>query len=369
MKQNFRKQKLSRARLGAVAVLMAALCFAIALSRSHARPGAVALVSTDKLEHFLRERYAIPMVTKIAIEPLHDSSFPGFTETQVVMDDGKAKKNQTVYVTKDGRYLALGTLVTLGNDPGTEIVQKIRATFKVPETTVLKAGPLEKSKFVEFQQMKIATPDGKGQDFFVNHDHVAVLGEVMLLEMNLRAKPLRTMVLRDQPSVGPASAPVTIVEYADLQCPMCAKFHDFLESELLPHYGDKVRLVFKEFPLPIHDWSMTAAIADQCTYQISPSNFLPYRSMIFKHQDGFSAANVRTALLQYSDEIGIDHDKLAACIDSKESMPRIEENKREGDAIGVNSTPTTFINGRIVVGVPAPEEYFALVDEALRSPK
>lgn len=367
MKQNFWKQRPSVVRLGAL--VMAALSFAVAWSRSHARPGAVAPVSTDKLEHFLREKYAIPLITKMAIEPLHDSSFPGFAETQVVMDDGKAKKNQTVYVTKDGHYLALGTLVTLGSDPGTEIVQKIRATFKVPDTTVLKAGPLEKSKYVEFQQMKIATPDGKGQEFFVNHDRVAVLGEVMPLESNLRAKPLRTIVLRDQPSVGPANAPVTIVEYADLQCPMCARFHDFLESDLLPHYGDKVRLVFKEFPLPIHDWSMTAAIADQCTYKIDPANYLPYRSMIFKHQDGFSAANVRTALLMYADEVGINHDKLAACIDSKESVPRIDANKHEGEEIGVSSTPTTFINGRIVVGVPAPEEYFALVDEALRTGK
>ncbi len=327
------------------------------------------MVSTDKVVHFLRERYAIPETIKMAIDPLHNSTFPGFTETQVVMDTGSDKKTQTVYVTKDGRYLALGTLVALGTDPGTEIVKQIRTTFKVPDTTVLTAGPLEKSKFVEFQQMKITTPDGKAQEFFVTRDRVAVLGEVMPLEVNLRGKPLRTMVLRNQPSEGPANAPVTIVEYADLQCPICARFHEFLETDLLPHYGDKVRVVFKEFPLPIHDWSMTAAIADQCSYQLNPSTYVAYRSMIFKHQDGFSVTNARTALLQYADEVGINHDKLAACIDSKDSLPRIEENKHEGEVLGLSSTPTSFINGRIVVGVPAPEEYFALVDEALKTAK
>lgn len=334
---------------------------------SQAQPKGGAAIGTAKVVYFLRERYAIPETVKIVMDPFQNATFPGFSVATVVMGEGSEKKTEKVYMTLDGRYLALGTLVDLGPNPGAELVRQVRTIFKLPESTSLTAGPLVKSKFAEFQQMRVSTGDGKSQDFFVSHGNVAVLGDLLPLETNLRQKALQTMVLRDQPGVGPASAPVTVVEYADLQCPMCARFHAFLESELLPRYGDKVRLVFKEYPLPIHDWSMTAAIADQCTYQINPSNYLPYRSIIFKHQDGFSAANVRTALLQYSDEIGIDHDKLAACIDSKASMSRIEENKREGEKLEINSTPTSFINGRIVVGAPPPEQYFALVDEALKA--
>lgn len=355
---------------GGVLSLMAALLMLWpGGTSSRAQSNGSGAIGREKVIHYLRERYAIPETVKIGMDPFQDSTFPGFSETKAVMGDGPEKKTEKVYVTRDGRYLALGTLAPLGADPGAELVKQIRIAFKLPENTSLTAGPLVKSKFAEFQQMKISTDDGKSQDFFVSRAHVAVLGDLMLMEVNLRQKSLQTMVLHDQPSLGPASAPVTIVEYADLQCPMCARFHAFLESDLLPRYGDKVRVVFKEFPLAIHDWSLTAAIADQCTYQIDPTHFVAFRSQIFRHQDAISAANVGEALLQYGKDAGIDSGKLAACLDSKASLSRVDENKREGEKLEINSTPTSFINGRIVVGAPPPEQYFALVDEALRAGK
>jgi protein-disulfide isomerase len=360
---------MGRPALGAWLALFAAWCLGPAASPLQAQTKGAPAISTEKLVHFLRERYAIPETVKIAIDPFQESTFPGFSQTSVAMDDGQEKKNEKIFVTRDGRYLVLGAMVSLGPDASNELMKQIRTTYKLPESTVLKAGPLVKSKFPEFQQIKVSTNDGKSQDFFISHRDIGIFGDLLLIESNLRQKPLQTMVMRDQPSVGPAAAPVTIVEYADLQCPMCARFHAFLESELLPRYGDKVRVVFKEFPLAIHDWSATAAIADQCSYQISPSAFEAFRSLIFRHQDAISPANVVEALLQYGQAAGIDRDKLAACIDSRASLPRVEENKREGEKLDLSSTPTSFINGRIVVGAPPPEQYFALVDEALRAAK
>jgi protein-disulfide isomerase len=358
--------------VGAWALAVTAVSWMGQPKSSQARPGTDP-VSTAKVVEYIRERFGIPNAVKMTIEPFHDSKVPGFEETTLVVDDGKDKKLQPVCLTKDGRYLALGTLVTLGADPRTEIVKHIRETFKVPGTATLTAGPLVKSKYVEFHQTSVTLDDGKNkrtQDFYLTRDDkVAVLGSVFELDFNLRRKALDTMVLRNQASVGPTTAPVTIVEYADLECPMCAKFHDFLEHELLPRYGNKVRLVFKEFPLPMHDWSRTAAIANQCVYQLNPSAYLPYRSLVFAHQGGITVNNVRDAMLQYGDEVGVDRLKLAGCIDSQASLGHIEENKREAEALGINSTPTSFINGRMVVGAPPPEQYFALVDEALRGGK
>ncbi|HEV2350308.1 MAG TPA: DsbA family protein [Terriglobia bacterium] len=354
---------------GGLLVILVASVLWLGGTSLQAQPKGGAAIGTERLVHFLRERYAIPQTVKIAMDPLQTSAFAGFSEATVVTGDGPEKKTQKVYVTQDGRFLVLGTLVKLGSDLQSELVKQVRTNFKLPMSTPLTAGPLVKSKFAEFQQIKVSSNDGKSQDFFVSHGDLVVFGDVLLIESNLRQKALQTMVMRDQPGVGPTSAPVTIVEYADLQCPMCARFHAFLESELLPRYGDKVRVVFKEFPLAMHDWSTTAAIADQCSYQISPGDFVAFRSLIFRHQDAISPANVREALLQYGEEAGIDRDKLAACIDSKASLPRVEENKREGEKLDINSTPTSFINGRIVVGAPPPEQYFALVDEALRAGK
>jgi len=370
--------------LGASALVVGAAALIGATTRSHARPTASTPVSTEKVVRFIREQWSIPETVKMTVEPFHGSAFPGFEESTVTVDDGKQPpKTSPVYVTAGGHYLAMG-LMALGSDFSTDIVKDIRETFKVPATTTLTPGPLVKSKYVDFKQTTVTVDDGKNKAptvFFVTRDNKVALLESSLFNLDVsplekREKVLHTVSLHNQPSVGgppnDAPAPVTIVEYADLECPTCARFHAFLESELLPRYGDKVRIVFKEFPLPadrppFHEWSRTAAIANECAYQIAPSSFLAYRSMIFAHQGAINAANVRDAMLQYGEEAGIDRLKLAACIDSQGSRARVDEGKNEGSEVGVNSTPTSFINGRMVVGMPAPEQYFALVDEALKA--
>jgi protein-disulfide isomerase len=190
------------------------------------------------------------------------------------------------------------------------------------------------------------------------------------LTIDPRREALRAIVTANQPSQGPPHAPVTIVEFSDLQCPMCARLHEFLEKELLPKYGDKVRLVFKEFPLvTIHDWTLTASIANQCVYQINPQAYAPFRSLVFQNQSSINATNARDLLLSYGEQVGVDRVRLAGCLDAKAALPRIEENAREGKILNIQFTPTCFINGRKVVGMPSADAYYKAVDEALRDAK
>ena len=177
---------------------------------------------------------------------------------------------------------------------------------------------------------------------------------------------MRLISLQDQPTQGPANAPVTLVEYSDLQCPVCAKLQEELETDIIPKYGDKLRVVFKEFPLVnIHDWALTGAIAAQCTYQIDPSKYVAFRSAVFKNQEAINAEHARDMLLHLGAEAGVDNMKLAACIDSQGSLSRVEANMHEGEALGIGQTPTSFINGRILVGAPPSTDFDKLIDEAM----
>lgn len=92
---------------------------------------------------------------------------------------------------------------------------------------------------------------------------------------------------------------------------------------------------------------------------------MAYRSLVFRNQATFNATNARSLLIDYGEQAGIDRLQLAACIDSKASLPRIQQSLREGQAVGVQSTPTTFINGRMVVGLPSPDAVFKVINEAL----
>ena len=333
-------------------------------------PGGAATATPDKVLRYVRERFGIPETTKMTADPFRDSAFPDYYETLVTVDDGKQKKSQTIFVSKDGHYLVLGNLYALGGDPKAEIAQHVRELFKVPATMGLVVGAPEKSNFADFYQITVTATDGKQKQtpsFFVTKDNrTLVLGSVFVLAEDPRREVLRTISTDNQPGVGPPHAPVTVVEYADLQCPSCAGMHAFLEKELLPKYGDKVRVIFKEFPLVnFHDWAYTAAIANECAYQIEPTTFLPYRSLIFQHQSNINATNVRDLLLDYGEQAGVDRLKLAACIDSKASVSRVDRGRQEGQALNVSSTPTFFINGKILVGAATPAAFYKAVDEAM----
>jgi protein-disulfide isomerase len=233
---------------------------------------------------------------------LRESAYPDFLETTVTLDDGKDKRSQPLFISKNMRYLVEGSIFNLGGDPRQDIV--------------------------------------------------------------------RLISLHDQPTQGPAHAPVTLVEYSDLECPVCARLHEELETEIIPKYGDKLRVVFKEFPLvTIHDWALTGAIAAQCTYQIDPSKYVAFRSAVYKNQATVSGDHARDLLLHIAAEAGVDNLKLAACIDAKDSLSRVEANMREGDALGVGQTPTSFVNGRTIVGAPAAADFYKLIDEAMHDHK
>ena len=119
----------------------------------------------------------------------------------------------------------------------------------------------------------------------------------------------------------------------------------------------------------MHDWSHPAAIANECVYQIKPEAFAPYRSLIFQNQSSTNVATVRDTLLGYADQVGVDRVRLAGCLDSKASLPRVDAGTREGKHLEVSSTPTCFINGRMLVGFPSAEAYYKAVDAALKEAK
>ena len=120
-----------------------------------------------------------------------------------------------------------------------------------------------------------------------------------------------------------------------------------LETEIIPKYGDKLRVVFKEFPLvTIHDWALTGAIAAQCTYQIDPSKYVAFRSAVYKNQESLTGDHARDMLLHFGAEVGVDNMKLAACIDSQGSLSRVEANMHEGGrARGRTKLPPALSTG------------------------
>jgi protein-disulfide isomerase len=330
----------------------------------------------NKILTYIRERFAVPATVKLSLGELHTSPLaPSFDEGTVTVDNGRTKGAQRVLVSKDSRYLivVLGGIIDLQQNSPEEMAQRIREAFKTPANQKLSVGGFKRSPSPDFQEGTLFMGDGPAKQqrtvLLTRDGKHLLVSDLFSLTVDLREQALHTISLHDEPAQGPADAPVTIVEYADLQCPTCARVHEFLETQLLPRYGNKVRVVFKEYPLPMHDWSMTAAIACQCAFEINPSSYVPLRTAIFRNQQLINIATLRETLLTYGEQAGLDRVKLAGCLDAKSSLPRVQRDMAEAKHVNVEETPTVFINGRKLIGLPSEDAYFQAIDEALRDSK
>jgi protein-disulfide isomerase len=188
--------------------------------------------------------------------------------------------------------------------------------------------------------------------------------------IDLTVDPLQSVrdkiALDGQPVRGAVEAPVTIVEYSDFQCPYCAKASHTIEQELLAAYPGKVRLVHKNFPLTqIHPWAQDAAVAAECALAQSNDGYWKVYEALFEQQRTITPDNLKEKVLEVGALAKLDPEVLAACYDTKATLPAVQSDIAEGSALGVNSTPTFFVNGRRVAGAMPIDSFRALIDREL----
>jgi protein-disulfide isomerase len=161
------------------------------------------------------------------------------------------------------------------------------------------------------------------------------------------------------PALGSASAPVTIVEFSDFQCPFCRSVSPTLKK-VRETYGDKVRIVWKDYPLTqIHPEAFKAGEAAHCAGE--QGKFWEYHDRLFANQQALQP----TDLKKYAADLGLDSAKFNACVDASKYGDRVREGVAQGTSLGVNSTPTVYINGRLLSGAQPYETFALVIDEEL----
>jgi protein-disulfide isomerase len=175
--------------------------------------------------------------------------------------------------------------------------------------------------------------------------------------------------LDGRPFKGNPNAKVVIVEYSDYQCPFCRRAFEQIESQLMQQYGDKVKFVYKQFPLPIHPWAFKASIAALCVYKYHPKAYWDVHSRLFQGQNEIRVENLRDRFQAMTRELNLDTNRLMACFDKEETRPEVEADMNEAQALGVSSTPTFIINGAVVTGAIPFEQFKLYVNMALANAK
>jgi len=162
----------------------------------------------------------------------------------------------------------------------------------------------------------------------------------------------------NDPSVGPIDAPISIVEFSDFQCPYCQKSVGVLKV-LQRLYGEKIRIVYRDYPGPNHSDAWPAAEAAQCAGEAG--KFWEYHDLLFDRQ----TLGRGWDFLALAKEVGLPEKAFSSCLNSGRHRQAIIDDLQEGFQLGISSTPTFFINGRPMVGAQTVSDFQAVIDPLL----
>jgi protein-disulfide isomerase len=178
---------------------------------------------------------------------------------------------------------------------------------------------------------------------------------------------LASLATGDLPALGPANAPVTLVVFSDFECPYCAQFTGMVRNEILPAEGERVRLVFRHFPLPMHPWARRAAEAAACAYEQKNESFWSLHDFFFDHQQELTPENLQQKVLEHAHGMpGLDLAKFESCWAQQRTATNIEREVAFANKIGIHATLTLFLNGK-ETPIVAPEQLRTLIRQLSHS--
>ncbi|OGS01063.1 MAG: hypothetical protein A3G41_05190 [Elusimicrobia bacterium RIFCSPLOWO2_12_FULL_59_9] len=265
----------------------------------------------------------------------------------------------------------LGVYWCLAADYDSEaLLRHLRDAYRIPAAAELKiqnfrpsdiAGLKKADLVISFKGKRQSetlwlTPDGRR--YF--------LGEFQDSSMDPYQQRMNKISLSDAPIRGNKNAPVTLVEYTDLQCVFCARGYEIMSREVMTKYGDQVRWIYKALPITgIHPWAEPAAMALECVKRQGHDRFWKMHDLIFDNQKAITVRNLDEKLDEFAKSSGADLDKFKPCYDSQETLDNVRRDAAEAEALGIQSTPNFIINGRLVAGADG-DAIKSAIEEILR---
>jgi len=177
-------------------------------------------------------------------------------------------------------------------------------------------------------------------------------------KVEILLSPPRVAVAAEGPSKGPDKAPITIVEFSDFECPYCSKAEDAVK-QVMKEYEGKVRIVYRDFPLPFHPNAQKAAEAAHCAGD--QGKYWDMHEKLFANQKALAASDLKG----HAKGLGLDQAKFDKCLDGGDKAKLVEGNKEAGAKVGVTGTPAFFINGLMLSGAQPFSEFKSIIDREL----
>jgi protein-disulfide isomerase len=261
-------------------------------------------------------------------------------------------------------------------DVTANIQRQVQAQYDLPAEVQIDVGPRRPSDFPTYDTVTVTlSAHGKDQklDFLLSQDG-KTLARVTKIDLtkDIYAERMNKIDVKGRPIRGNPNAKVTVVNYDDLQCPFCSRMHSTLMQEILPQYGDRIKIVYKDFPLSMHPWAQHSANDANCLAAENGTAFWEYADYVHANQKAISAgqdiqkstAELDRIALDTGKKNGADIVRLQACLKSQPDTA-LKASMAEGESLGLNATPTMFINGQKLEGAVDAEEVKAVLNQQL----
>jgi protein-disulfide isomerase len=252
------------------------------------------------------------------------------------------------------------------------IVTEIRSRYNVPPQVTISVAEPKASTMAGYDEMVVSFTGGTNtthHDFLISTDRKTL---AHLEKIDISQDLMSKIDVKGRPVKGNPNAKVTIVNFDDFQCPFCSRLHSTLFADVFKDYADKIKVIYKDYPLiEIHPWAMRAAIDGNCLGEQNSPAYWDFADYIHANQKQM-AGKSRTDAYQNIDNLAkeqaqkhqLDADKLQACM-QKQDETGVRASMAEGDKLGVDSTPTLFINGERFTGAVPEQELRSALDRAL----
>jgi protein-disulfide isomerase len=279
-------------------------------------------------------------------------------------------------------FLVLTCVGATAQVPSADLTQRIerqiRSYYDLPDSVKITLSAPHASDFPNYDGYTV-TLEGDGNkkifDFLLSKDQKTL---IRMTKMDMSKDPyaenMKKIDVKGRPVRGNPNAKVVIVNFDDFECPFCSRAHQTLFPELLKEYGDRIAFIYKDFPLSeIHPWAIHAAVDANCLGALNNDAYWDFADYIHSNQqvvnsekghDNQFAALDRITLTEGA-KFKVDTTKLQTCIKAQKE-DAVTASVKEGEALGVDGTPTMFVNGRSVNGARSAEEFRAVFDSALQ---
>jgi protein-disulfide isomerase len=247
-------------------------------------------------------------------------------------------------------------------DLARRIERQVRSYYNLPPDVQVVLSPLKPSEFPNYDALTATLSSGERKqqvDFLLSKDAKTL---IRLNRIDITKDPYEEIMKKidtsGRPSRGVKGAKVVAINYDDFECPYCSRMHQELFPTIMKEYGDRVLLIYKDYPLSeIHPWAIHAAVNANCLAAQNNDAYWDFADYIHANKKEVDAEKTPEARFSALDKLAVDQgqkhnvdmDKLQACIKAQKD-DAVKASVKEADSLGVNATPTLFINGQRIDG-------------------